>query len=484
MIDDMLTPDSPGWWFARLAEGLDARRENFDLLDAYYRGVQPVPHLATKAVRQAYARLMDLARTNYATLVVDAERERMMPQGFRTGAETDAVGDAEAWRIWQANSLDADIDLILTPQLVMGASYVIVGPPDPEIGAPVITPEDPRQVIAAFDPLRRRKVSAALKVFHDDVAGADRAYVFLPGRIYRFARDHREWLTGAGTGGLAAGDWTMDAPVQELPATVRSVPVVPFLNRADRHYWPTSEIQPHLGLLDRINFTILERVEIATLQAFRQRAIKGIPVNDEHGQPIDYDDVFAADPGALWQLPDTASIWESAQVDLGPIRMAIRDDVQDLAAVTRTPLFYLVPEGANQSAEGASLAREGLVFRTEAALRQAGESLEAAMALAFGYLGDEQRANRRDMEVIWRPPERHSLTERAQAAQLAIAGGMPWRTVMLDIWERSPQEVDRMEAERAGEQLLARLALPSSPEPAPAVPEDLTALLAEGGEGG
>jgi hypothetical protein len=53
------------------------------------------------------------------------------------------------------------------------------------------------------------------------------------------------------------------------------------------------------------------------------------------------------------------------QVDLGPVRQAIRDDVQDLAAVTRTPLFYLTPDAANGSAEGASLAREGLVFKTE-----------------------------------------------------------------------------------------------------------------------
>jgi hypothetical protein len=59
------------------------------------------------------------------------------------------------------------------------------------------------------------------------------------------------------------------------------------------------------------------------------------------------------------------------------------------------------------------------------------------------------------MECLWAPPERFSLAERADAASKAIAGGVPWRTVMTDIWQFSPQAVDRMEAERVTDSFLA-----------------------------
>src|SRR5690606_20210495 len=105
-------------------------------------------------------------------------------------------------------------------------------------------------------------------------------------------------------------------------------------------------------------------------------------------------------------------IWESQQVDIGPILNSVRHDVQDLAAVTRTPLFYLTPDATDGSAEGASLAREGLIFKTRDRLSQAGESWEQVMALAFLFAGDRERASVVDMETIWLPPERHSLAER------------------------------------------------------------------------
>lgn len=446
---DTTIAGSPGWWLRRLLAKLDERQDRYDLLDAYYTGEQSVPVNATKAVRQAYQRLMALARTNFAELVVEAVRERMVVTGFRTGADADELGDKEAWRIWQSNSLDADSLLVHRASLSMSDAAVIIGPVDEEIGAPLITPEDPRQVVTERDPIRRRRVVAALKCFVDDVAGVQRAYLYLPGFVFRAVRDVP--IPEAVTMDWARWEW--DGEPGLLPAPV--VPVVSFPNRdtlagrrdGEGHGW--GEFEPHLPILDRINYTLLNRLEIATLQAFRQRAIKGVPSHDAQGNEVDYDNIFAADPGALWLLPDTAEMWESGQVDLGPIRQAIRDDVQDLAAVTRTPLFYLTPEAANGSAEGASLAREGLVFKTVDRIVQASEAWEQVMALAFLFAGDADRANRRDMECLWASPERFSLAERYDAASKAQAAGVPWRSVMRDVLQFSPQQVDRMEADRA-----------------------------------
>lgn len=445
---DATEPRSPGWWLNRLIKKLGDEQERYNRLDTYYRGENGIPAHAHKSVRQAYRRLMSMSRTNFAELVVEPVRERMIPTGFRTGADGDELGDKGAWRIFQANALDADCSLVHRSSLALGLSHVIVGPVDPDIGAPVITPEDPREVVVETDPRFRRKVIAALKVFADDVDGVQYAYLYLPGAVIRAARP----LPTAGMAlawNLSGFEW--DGPAQALPANV--VPVVPFRNRDSLGGGSVGEFEPHLPILDRINYTILNRLEIATLQAFRQRAVIGdLPDVDAEGNEIDYDGIFESGPDALWRLPAGAALWESGGIDLGPVRSAIRDDIQDLAAVTRTPLFYLTPDAANGSAEGASLMREGLVFKTQDRIVQASESWEQVMSLAFRFAGDEERANRADMEVLWASPERRSLSERADAA--SKAQDLPWRTRMSDIWQFSPQQIDRMESERAADALM------------------------------
>jgi hypothetical protein len=440
---------SRDWWLRRLGSRLGDRQARYDLLETYYRCENGIPVTANRAVRQSYQRLMRLARTNFAELIVEVVREREQPVGFRTGADDDENGDREAWRIWQANHLDADSHLVHRAKLSLGDAYVIVGGVDPEIGAPLITPEDPRQVITEHDPRNRRKTIAALKVFHDDIVGADRAFLYLPGVVHEAIREP----VGLGGDMYAAEGWEWSR-TSRLPAPV--VPVVRFANRPNLMGDTLGEFESHLPLLDRINYSILNRLEITTLQAFRQRAVKGdLPTHDEDGNEIDYDDVFAADPGALWNLPAGVDLWESGQIDLSPVLQSIKDDVQHLATVTETPSYRFSPDAATGSAEGASLQREGLVFKTRDRNIEAGESWEQVMAHAFLFAGDSERASRADMEILWAPPERFSLSERADAAIKATNGGVPWRSVMADIWQFTPQQIDRMAEERMADAMIA-----------------------------
>ena len=183
---------SAGWWAQRLHKKLVQDRPGYELLDAYLRSENQIPVPRTKAISQSYQRLMRMAGTNYAEMTVEAVRERMEPTAFLTGADGDGLGDREAWRIWQGNSLDADWALTARASLGLGMGYQIVGPTDPDIGVPLITPEDPRQVAMEVDPARRRKVLAAIKAWYDDVAGVDRINLYLPGFIHKLARDHRD----------------------------------------------------------------------------------------------------------------------------------------------------------------------------------------------------------------------------------------------------------------------------------------------------
>lgn len=449
---DIQEPMSPGWWLNKLMRRLGDRQSKLQALDDYYRGDPPLPEGA-RGCSAAYRDFQRKARTNYAALIVEAVRERMSPTGFRTGASTDPQGDDAAWAIWQANRLDADSGLVHRASLTMGDAYVIVGGVDEETGQPVITPEDPRQVYAVQDPIYRRRSIAAVKTYCDDVVGVDVAYLYLPGLVYRATRPR---ASSENVQTFDASSWTFDdeGTPQVLPANV--VPVVRFPNRADLAGSSMGEFEDVTDTLDRINFMILQRLVIAAVQAFKQRAIKGeLPAADADGNEIDYNGIFRADPGALWQLPPGVDIWESGQVDLNGILQAVRHDIQDVAAMTRTPLFYLTPDAANGSAEGATLAREGLVFKTSDRIVQAGESWEQVMSLAFLFAGDKERANRADMEVIWADPQRFSLAERYDAAVKAQAAGVPWETTMSSVLQYTPQEITRMRDERGADVLLA-----------------------------
>ena len=460
---DTDAPLSPGWWFSRLLAELGARQARYNLLDAYYRG-DPPPPWGPENCSAAFRKFQRKARANWASLIVEAVRERQVPVGFRTGAGGDEFGDAEAWRIWQANNLDAEWKPHARAKLSMSDAYMIVGPAPAGSTVPLITPEDPRQVITAPDPGNRRSTRAALKVFCDDWTGDDVAFLYLPGFVLRARRRS----SSSGMFGWGVEGWEWDGDPQALGVPV--VPVVRFPNRSDLYGRSLGEFEDVIDDIDRINLMLLQRLTVAVMQAFRQRAVQGsLPQSDHNGDPIDYSDMFRADPGAIWSLPDGVTMWESVEVNLTPILESVKADVRDLAATTRTPMFYLFPDAANGSAEGASLQREGLIFKVTDRNDESSDPLEQVMSLAFLFAGDTARASTGDMEVLWAPPERFSLTERASAATQAAAAGVPWQTIMTDFLQFSPQQVQRMAAERATDALLNYTADVASP-PAAAPP--------------
>jgi hypothetical protein len=237
------------------------------------------------------------------------------------------------------------------------------------------------------------------------------------------------------------------------------VPVVKFGNRDG-----VGEFELHTDLLDRIAHVTLQQMVIATLQAFKQRAMKtsaeagedgGLPDEDEHGNPIDYDQIFEADPGALWRLPIGAEIWESGQVDLTGILSASKDWVLHLAACTQTPFPMFSPDSANQSANGASLYREGLTFKVEDRCRIAGAGHAQLLAIAFKLKGDLERGNAADIIVDWAPADRYSILEMAQAD---AQSSLPLAQKAARIYGMSPAEV-KITLAQASQQALAQAAL-------------------------
>lgn len=466
-------PRSPGWWMKRLFNQLTDRKraDRLQLLQDYHRGQAPLPEGADNA-REAFQAFQAKARSNFAELIVSAMSERMTPVGFRTAMDDDATGDAEVGALWERAGLDVVSADVHDMMFALSEAYVIVGPRDEDTGAPLVTAEDPRFMVAEVDPANQRRVLAALKVLYDDAEGESRAYLYLPGEVYvarhqarTFPVDNvvtmRRRETPVITFSERAWDWV---PERSGRLAHGRMPVVRFVNK-----YAMGEYEPHLDTIDRINHQILQRMIIATLQAFRQKAIKGLPLTDETGEVIDYSDVFTADPAALWQLPETAELWESQQVDLRPILDAVAADVQHLASCTRTPLHMMQPAGDNQSAEGASLQREGLVFKVRDRIGRVSHPWAQVMSLALTHDGQPDRGDLARLRTIWAPPENLSLAERAQAAA-SLSNILPRRTLFIRVLGMSPAEADRAMSEIADDQLLSAqiTAVSAAAQPTPA----------------
>ena len=425
----------------QMVKSLAKSQAHYNLLERYYDGDAPLPEGAEGQSR-AYRRFQRKARLNVAQLSVAAVRERMRIGGFRTGAADDENGDDAARRLWKANHLDVYSADLHTYFLKFGEAYAIVGMPAGR-EFPLVTVEDPRQVYCLTSPEDPSMVLAAVKVFTE--YGQHHAYFYYSDQILVFRNP-------ADSSAFDIDNWVFD---QEASAAnpLGEVPVVKFTNADGR-----GEYEPFLDIIDRINHMILQRLIIATTQAFKQKWIKGdFPTHDQDGNEIDYNGLFEAGPGAMWVLPPDAELGELDQSSMQDIISAVRADIQDFAAVTRTPMHYLSPDGANQSAEGASLAREGLVFKTEDRIARATVGWTRVMSLMFKWMGDTERANMMDLEPLWKPAERYSLSERADAN--SKFQDVPFNSRMKLIGQFSPAEIAEMELERAGEALLTQALL-------------------------
>ncbi|MDR6861964.1 phage portal protein [Phycicoccus sp. 3266] len=479
MTIDVETPDSPGWWLRRCFVKLEQRRERIDPLFARYEGNAPLPK-SMDGAPDAAKRFFQTCRTNFAEMVVKSIRYRLKVVSLQTSADSGETGDAEAWKAWKRAGMIVEHPDIVRNMLVAGDGYAFVAQYD---DGPAATSEDPRQVVTMHDPVRQSVIRASAKFFHDADEGTDYAYLHRPGRVYvaKNVRSRRGTRTAKPTVRFSSA-WEWDdtkggADGQALPAGFeKDVMVVRYRNDE-----AIGDFERHLDLLDRIDHMVLQGMVVATLQAFKQRAIKVDPAempdkDPDTGEVIDYNDVFSADPAALWKLPQTADLWESGVVDVTPIASWVTKETERLSAVTFTPMSMFTPEGANQSAQGASLVREGMTFKVEDKQARIG----AADAQVAAYIlrlteGLADRGNAEDITVGWAPAERFSISEKTTAAVAAKNAGVPWRTRMLDIMQFGPEKVEQMATERADDAILfpevtAQGQAAAAAPPAPAQP--------------
>lgn len=457
MTIDVKTPDSPGWWLRRCQDKLDERSKRITPLYERYEGNAPLPRSMTTAPDAAQV-FFKTARTGLAEMIVKAVRYRVKVVGFKSGVDDDGATDRAVWAAWKRAGMPDEAPDCIRNMLVAGDGFVIAAPDAEGVAA---TAEDPRQVVTIHDPVRQSRIRAAAKFFHDADLGIDYAYLYRPAEGRRWVARNERSVTRSGRARRVtrfgpAWEWVADKGGAEGESMAQG-----SLIQRLRNDEGVGEFERHTDLLDRIDHVVLQALVIVTLQAFKQRAIKindtDMPDRDpDTGEVIDYDDIFTADPAALWKLPESAEMWESGAVDVTPVLGMATKELERLSAVTFTPLSAFTPEGANQSAQGASLVREGMTFKVEDKQERVASAFER-VAFAICTLDPEAPDLSRveALEAVFAPAERHGLAERAAASKDAKVSGVPWESIMTDIWGFTPDKVEAMRSQREDDLLTA-----------------------------
>lgn len=459
MASDAFEPGAPLWWVGKLERMLDRDQPVLKKYDDYYEGQHPLG-FATPKFREAFGSLFSAFSDNWCDLVVDAVRERLRVQGFRWGGQ-DAAGDAEAWRIWQANQLDAESAIAHTEALVHGRAYALVWVDEDDEQTPRIWIEHPSQVVVAHAAGNRRQRLAALKRWTDD-DGYGRATLFLPDAIYRYRSGSKYGLDSARLNidfqvvgsGITRWHPVPDEPIIENPFGI--VPVVPLSNRRRLLNEGVSEIARIIPIQDGVNKLVADMLVASEFGAAPQRWATGIevPRDPQTGLPIP---MFENLVSRLWASDrDNATFGQFPQTDLRPFVEGIEMLVQHIASQSRTPPHYFYLKGQFPSGESIKSAETGLVSKTNDKKLHFGEPWEEVMRLAMLMTGDVARSRNMSIEVMWADPESRSESEHTDAILKQKTLGIPDEA----LWEelgRSPQQIERYRMMRT------ELGGPSSP---------------------
>jgi hypothetical protein len=457
------TVESPGWWLLRCHRKLQLRLPRLERLELYRSGNPPFAR-RSEVEKEAFRAFQKTARLNMAETLISSITERLTVRAIRTSQGTTEAGDSLAWDVFKANMLHVELPDVLDNMLGLSDAYMMVGV-NPDAGdKPTaediwITGEDPRQVVTIHDPVRQSQIRAGAKFYHDHDEDRDDAVLCRPGVVYTAFRPRKSRAKSSVSFSGSSWSWDEERGGEDgidYPAGLEdAVGIVRFRNRKG-----VAEFEPHIDVLDRINHMILQRMVIVTMQAFRQRALKGDfptvypadwPDESLRGQKIDYDELFVSSPDALWLIPGAAEIWESAQADIQGVLTAVQDDLKHLAAASGRPFWIFAPD--NQSASGAEHANDGLVFAVEDRAMRAGQAIAQVESLALRFMGETERAKLGAITVDWMPFERHSLQTKAAAAQAAKAAGHSDRFILENVWQLTPEEIAIEEQAKAADQL-------------------------------
>ena len=463
MLVEANIPDSDDWWLLRLANKLGQGLPRMEKLRSYRDGDALLPtDTWDQATSEQYWRFVRRSRLHVCETLRDARTDRQEVVAFRTSAQGDENGDMIAQAIWDRSRMPLQSVQLFNDVGDFGAAYIISTPSARGQALWQITNE--WTTISEQDPRFPWITRAAIVVGYNAILRTEEITLYRPG-YYRVAyrQTNVATLPSDGTTWTVTQDWTWaDGPVRT--GTIEDSLIT-------RHATPDGFgiYEKHLDSLDRINEITLNALTLIVMQSFRQRAVMA-DLDDVYpedhpkaGEPIDYDEIFRTGPAALWTLPSTAKMWESAGTDVRPIYEARKDELKDLCTITRTPMSLFDSSNANQSALGSQISHQPLVNAVNRMNRSAGVSLAQSMSLSLQIEGHMDRSEYTQIAVEFAKVNPATLAEKAEAAPKFKAGGAPQAWIDAEVFEMTPQQRRQAASDRADDAFNAALALQTTP---------------------
>lgn len=463
--------DSDDWWLMRLGMKLGEGLPRLGKLRSYRDGDAMLPEQSWEVAKATYIAFIRRSRLHVVETIRNSRTNRQRVAGFRTAAAGDDLGDAIAWANWKRSNMTVGSRDFFNDVADYGEAFLTVtGSAEAGTGAfagryadPLMIPSNGWTTAVETSPTQPHITKAALIVGYDPINRVETATLLRPGYMRIAFRptlvptlptDGTPWMPGAG--------WSWAGEPMRLGFT-DSCPVVRLDTSSGMGVW-----EKHIDSVDRINEMNLSITTLIVMQAFRQRSISGDlpevypPDHPNAGQPIDYDTLFKSGPAALWLLPKDAKMQEAVEANAQPVVAARDAELKNLMAFSGTPHYVLSSDGANQSAQGAALSRETLVFEVEAQNDRNDAALARANSLMFLAQRDMVRAEVGSIETIWKAIDRASIQERAIAAKAAKEGGATQRWIDEHALEMTPAEQLQARSDRSDEAFEAALAGGSS----------------------
>lgn len=403
----------------RLMKLREAEQPRLQRIADYMRGKHDSVYVP-RGAKAEYRWLMDRAKVKILPLVVTVVSQNMYVDGYRPKGSDD---NAEPWKVWQANRLDARQHGVHRAALTYGAAYVTVMPGKP---VPVITPFSPRRLTALYaDPVNDEWPIYAIEDRLENTTFGQR-------RVVRIYDDQARYtLVGKADG----TDLVLDGDSAIMQHNLGVCPVVRFVNTDDLDGdGVLGEVEPLIDAQDQLNMTTFNLLMAQQYAAFRQRWVTGMaPPVDEHGNPVE---PFRSRVDGLFVAEDAdTKFGEFGQTELKGYLDSREATIRHISTLSQVPPYHLLGQMVNLSAEALAAARDGLDRKIDERESLFGEGWEQALRLAGRAAGNNEAWQDTAAQVVWRDTSARSLAQTVDAlGKLVTMLGVPPQ----ELWERVP----------------------------------------------
>ena len=389
----------------------------------YYAGEHSLS-FATEKFANTFGDLFREFALNLCPAVCDAIKDKLKITGFGVRSEErdkSRTLSADVNEIWRANRMAIRAGEVHKEALKNGDAYVIVWPAAD--GTVQIFPNSAETCTVGYDEEMPGRVKWAAKYWRTPEKRT-RLNLFFPDRIEKFiSKDAQDgFLPNAEsftpTVESARSIASKNAEERDESRTLNNpfgvVPVFHFANNADIGSFGVSELEPAIPVQDGLNKAVLDMLVAMEVCAYRQRWAAGIEIQyDKDGNAAA---PFKAGIDHLWlaENPD-AKFGDFAAADLEQF-LKVKDGFRiDIASVTGTPLYYLMPQVRGfPSGESLRKAETRFVAKVRDRQEQFGTVWEDVMAFALRIAGHANAA----VTTEWEPAS--PLTEREMLENLRI----------------------------------------------------------------